>query len=75
MEADGLVARRTDPRDRRASLITTTRAGRARWRRAHDVYRAYLDARLGPHLRDVDTAALVAVLERIGTGLSAGRPP
>ena len=38
MEADGLVERRTDPRDGRATVLVLTRAGRARFNRADGVY-------------------------------------
>ena len=42
MEADGLVERRVDRRDRRATIIVTTRAGRKQFREANTVYIAAL---------------------------------
>src|SRR5262245_17381168 len=38
MERAGLVERRPDAGDGRASIVVTTRTGRARFRRANDVY-------------------------------------
>lgn len=47
MERDGLVERRVDPTDRRATIVGLTRAGRARFRRAHEIYSRALDEHLG----------------------------
>jgi DNA-binding MarR family transcriptional regulator len=52
MEADGLVERRADPRDRRATIVVTTRSGRQRFREANAVYVAALRSSFGRHLRD-----------------------
>jgi DNA-binding MarR family transcriptional regulator len=69
MEADGLVERRVDPDDRRGTVVSLTRAGRGRFRRAHEVYDAALDEHLG---RDVPTAA-AASLTRTLEDLAARR--
>lgn len=65
MEADGLVERRTDPDDRRATIIVTTRAGRARFRAANTVYVEALRASFGDHLRAEDHARLASILGRV----------
>src|SRR5580765_5443260 len=50
MEADGLVERRADPGDGRATILATTRAGRARFARANAVYTEALREHFGRHL-------------------------
>jgi DNA-binding MarR family transcriptional regulator len=68
MEADGLLERRSDPDDRRATIVTTTRAGRKRFVLANAVYAAALRASFGRHLRSGEheqlTALMTAVTER-----------
>jgi DNA-binding MarR family transcriptional regulator len=65
MERDGIVERRIDPDDRRGTVVSLTRAGRTRFRRAHDVYTAALDEHLGRNLSDTTLASLTRVLEGV----------
>jgi DNA-binding MarR family transcriptional regulator len=65
MEQDGLVERRTDPRDRRATVIVTTRAGRADFRAANAVYVDALDASFGRHLAPAEHERVAAILARV----------
>ncbi|MDQ1475457.1 MAG: hypothetical protein QOE62_686 [Actinomycetota bacterium] len=65
MEADGLVERRSDPADRRATIIVTTRAGRKQFRTANLVYTDALGVSFGRHLRDDEHARLATVLTRV----------
>src|SRR6185436_17602184 len=62
MEADGLVERRADPTDRRATVVATTRAGRKQFAAANEVYVATLRAAFGRHLKADEHEQLVAVL-------------
>ena len=68
MEADGLVTRRPDPDDGRATLIVTTRAGRARFSRAESVYDAALREHFGRHLSVAEARRLMAALEPVTRG-------
>jgi DNA-binding MarR family transcriptional regulator len=68
METDGLVERRADPSDRRATIVVATRAGRKQFREANDVYIAALDASFGCRLRDDEHARLVAILSSVTRG-------
>jgi DNA-binding MarR family transcriptional regulator len=65
MEEDGSVERRVDPDDGRGTVVSLTRAGRTRFRRAHDVYTAALDEHLGAHISATDARALTAALDRL----------
>ncbi len=65
MEADGLVERRPDPDDRRASIVVTTRAGRRQFRAANAVYVDALQESFGRHLRAADHARLTALLTEV----------
>ena len=62
MEADGLVERRADPDDGRATVLVMTRAGRARFARADAVYDAALREHFGRHLSAAQARALEAAL-------------
>ena len=73
MEAAGLLRRRPDPRDGRASRVRLTRKARALrprltelGRRLDQVYAAKLSAR--------EIATLMRLLERLRSALAAGRP-
>ncbi len=68
MEADGLVARRTDPGDGRATVLVMTRAGRARFNRADAVYTEALREHFGRHLSSAQAAALEAALAPVTRG-------
>ncbi|WP_229402268.1 MarR family winged helix-turn-helix transcriptional regulator [Micromonospora okii] len=59
----GLVERRADPADRRASCLTVTPAGRAALADAHDWYGQLLDRALADWTPD-EVAALCAALGR-----------
>jgi DNA-binding MarR family transcriptional regulator len=63
LEADGTVERRVDPDDRRATTVALTRAGRLRFRRAHDVYVAALDDHLGQSVAGSAATTLATALE------------
>ena len=65
MEAEGLVERRLDPTDRRATIVVSTRAGRNQFRAANTVYVAALRAAFGRHLGEDDHARLAAMLSRV----------
>jgi len=65
MEQDDLVERRTDPRDRRATVIVTTRAGRAQFRAANTVYVDALEASFGRHLGPSEHERVAAILGRV----------
>jgi len=65
MEQDGLVERRTDASDRRATVIVTTRAGRAQFRAANAVYAAALQHAFGRHLGPTEHARVAAILSRV----------
>jgi DNA-binding MarR family transcriptional regulator len=66
MESDGLVERRVDRADRRATIIVTTRAGRKQFCEANTVYIAALRTSYGLHLRASEHARLAAILGRVG---------
>jgi DNA-binding MarR family transcriptional regulator len=68
MEADGLVERRADPGDGRASVLVLTRAGRARFGRAEGVYNAALREHFGRHLTATQARALEAALRPVAEG-------
>ncbi len=57
MERDGIVERHIDPDDRRGTVVSLTRRGRTRFRRAHEVYTAALGEHLG---RDLPDATVVS---------------
>jgi DNA-binding MarR family transcriptional regulator len=75
MEADGLVARRSDPDDGRASVLVMTRAGRARFNRAEAVYNAALREHFGQHLSVAQARALEAALEPVARGRAVRGTP
>jgi DNA-binding MarR family transcriptional regulator len=62
MESDGLVERRPDHNDRRATIVVTTRAGRNQFRDANTVYVEALRNSFGRHLSADDHARLAAIL-------------
>ncbi len=68
MEADGLIERRPDPDDGRASVLVMTRAGRARFNRADTVYAGALRDHFGRHLSAPQARALEAALAPVTRG-------
>jgi DNA-binding MarR family transcriptional regulator len=68
MEADGLVERRADPDDGRATALVMTRAGRARFARADAVYTAAVGEHFGRHLSAAQASALEAALRPVAQG-------
>ena len=65
LEGEGLVERRQDPADGRATLATITRAGRAALRRAAPVYLAGIDEHFNRHLTEAERRTIVRVLQRV----------
>ena len=65
MEADGLVERRADPDDGRATVLVTTRAGRARFERANAVYERAVAEHFGRHLGVSDARDLARSLDGV----------
>lgn len=74
LEAEGLVARRPDPRDRRARRVVLTRAGRARAREIAPVHLARLAA-VARALDGDERSRLLELLEKLRSGLRALRSP
>jgi DNA-binding MarR family transcriptional regulator len=74
LEAEGLVARRADPDDRRARRVVLTRAGRARAREIAPLHTARL-AGVGRALDAGERATLLALLDKLRGGLRALRGP
>ncbi len=75
MELDGLVERRADPNDRRATILVTTRLGRARYARANAVYNAAVEQHFGRHLDAAARAALDGALHGVLDARNAQRAP
>jgi DNA-binding MarR family transcriptional regulator len=67
METDGLVERRPDPADRRASIVVLTRAGRTQFRNANTVYVDALRGSFGRHLADDEHRRLTRMLTSVTT--------
>jgi DNA-binding MarR family transcriptional regulator len=65
MEADGLVERRGDPDDGRATIIVTTAPGRRAYARANRVYDAAVQEHFGRHLARGDAVALRTALATV----------
>jgi DNA-binding MarR family transcriptional regulator len=68
MEADGLVERRADPDDGRATTLVMTRSGRSRYAKADLVYTAALKEHFGRHLSGPQARALEAALRPVSRG-------
>jgi DNA-binding MarR family transcriptional regulator len=75
MEEDGLVERRRIRADGRAFTVVLTRSGRARFRRARDVYRAALHEHLGRHVGAGEATRVARMLEKIAATLGGGASP
>ena len=74
MEADGLVERRPDPDDGRASVLVLTRAGRTRFGRADVVYTSALREHFGRHLSAAQARALTDALAPVAAKRALPRP-
>lgn len=70
LQADGLVTRTPDPRDRRKNAITTTDAGEQRLARQEPLVDAAMDELLAP-LDPAERATFLALLTRV---VAAGEP-
>lgn len=67
MDDDGLVVRRPDPDDGRATVVALTRAGRTRFARARRVYEGAVTAEIAPFVDPADARRLAAALEAVAT--------
>lgn len=65
LEARGMVVRAADAGDRRAKVVSLTRAGRALITRVFDQHRANLDAAAGA-LSRAEREALIGLLKKLG---------
>lgn len=65
LEGEGLVVRRPDPDDGRATLATITPRGIEAFRRAAPVYLAGIDEYFNRHLTVVQQRAIVSALQRV----------
>jgi DNA-binding MarR family transcriptional regulator len=65
MEADGLVERRADPDDGRATVLQMTRAGRTRFARADAIYTDAVREHFGRHLSAAEACTLRSSLDPI----------
>jgi DNA-binding MarR family transcriptional regulator len=65
MEVAGLVERRPDPVDGRATLATITSAGEREFRRAAPVYLAGIEEHFGRHLSASQQRAIARALQRV----------
>ena len=74
MERDGLLERRADPADGRATVLVITARGRAFHARADRVYHDALAELLAPHVDPQDVDAMIAVLEPLASRMGAGAP-
>jgi DNA-binding MarR family transcriptional regulator len=65
MEADGLVERRADPDDGRATVLQMTRSGRTRFARADAIYADAVREHFGRHLSAAEACTLRSSLDPI----------
>jgi DNA-binding MarR family transcriptional regulator len=65
MEAAGLVERRVDPADGRATMLHVTKVGRSRYRRAHKVYARAVTDHFLAHLSRADILQLARQLRAV----------
>jgi len=65
LEAAGLVRRRPDPADGRATLATITRSGEAAFRQAAPVYLAGIQEHFGKYLSASQQRAIARALQRV----------
>jgi DNA-binding MarR family transcriptional regulator len=75
MEADGLVERRADPADGRATVLQMTRAGRTRFERADAIYRDAVRAHFGRHLPAAEARTLQRSLDAVRRARAVSASP
>jgi DNA-binding MarR family transcriptional regulator len=73
METAGLVERRRDPVDGRATNLIATRTGRARFRRANATYASAVHEFFGAHLSAAERKRLTTDLDRVCDRLARAR--
>ena len=74
MEAAGLLERRPDPDDRRATRVVLSDAGRVRFREAAAYHREVVHRIFIEHVTDAEATAMVDALERV-EGVLQSEPP
>jgi DNA-binding MarR family transcriptional regulator len=72
MEAEGLVERRPDPTDRRATVVVTTRTGRRQFTAANAVYVDALRISFGRYLCADEHAELATLLTNVAVRRDTG---
>jgi DNA-binding MarR family transcriptional regulator len=75
MEADGLVERRTDPDDGRATVLQMTRAGKSRFDRADVIYTDAVREHFGRHLPASEARLLRSSLDTVLRGRATSDSP
>jgi DNA-binding MarR family transcriptional regulator len=65
MERDGLIERRADPEDRRATRIALTKEGEARYREASACHREIVHRIFTSHVTDEEARVIAETLERV----------
>ncbi|HEY8543609.1 MAG TPA: MarR family transcriptional regulator [Acidimicrobiales bacterium] len=75
LESRGLVERRPDPTDRRATLAVVTAAGRQAFRATAPLYLAKIDEHFGRHLTSHEKAVITTALTKVVTAHSRVPPP
>jgi DNA-binding MarR family transcriptional regulator len=65
LEDEGLVGRRPDPSDGRATLATITSAGEEAFRRAAPVYLAGIERHFNRHLSPAQRRSIASALQRV----------
>lgn len=65
LEARGLVARRPDPDDRRATIASITPAGEAAFRATAPTYLAKIDEHFNAHLTNRERVVIAQALQRV----------
>lgn len=72
MERDGLIERRPDPEDRRATRIALTAEGEERFREASALHREVVHRIFASVVTDEEAMAILHALSRVREGLQAG---
>ena len=69
MEVSGLLERRADPKDRRATRVVLTEKGETRFREAAALHREVVRRIFIRHLKEAEAEVITDVLERVRVGL------